>query len=58
MAFAFERLWLTIGGARGIGAATVEFFIRHGALVEFADLNDANGFALQRQLEGYISIYQ
>jgi len=38
------------GGARGIGAATVQFFHSHGAIIEFADLNDTLGEALQKKL--------
>ena len=45
-----------IGGARGIGAATVKFFHSHGAIVEFADLNDTNGHNLQTQLKEYTSL--
>lgn len=46
---------LSLGGARGIGAATVKFFHSHGATVEFADLNDTNGHNLQTQLKEYLS---
>jgi NAD(P)-dependent dehydrogenase (short-subunit alcohol dehydrogenase family) len=42
-----------IGGARGIGKATVEFFHEHGAILEFADLNDQNGKTLETQLKEY-----
>ena len=46
---------LSIGGARGIGAATVKFLHSHEAIVEFADLNDTNGHSLQTQLKEYLS---
>ena len=39
-----------IGGARGIGAATVELFHSHGAIVEFADINDTLGRELEKKL--------
>jgi NAD(P)-dependent dehydrogenase (short-subunit alcohol dehydrogenase family) len=42
---------LKVGGARGIGAATVQLFHSKGAIVEFADLNDTNGQQLQSQLK-------
>jgi NAD(P)-dependent dehydrogenase (short-subunit alcohol dehydrogenase family) len=43
-----------VGGARGIGAATVQFFHSHGATVEFADLNDSNGKQLESQLGKHV----
>jgi NAD(P)-dependent dehydrogenase (short-subunit alcohol dehydrogenase family) len=45
---------LNQGGARGIGAATVQLFHSKGAIVEFADLNDTNGQQLQFQLKEYL----
>jgi NAD(P)-dependent dehydrogenase (short-subunit alcohol dehydrogenase family) len=47
--FAFKGV--NAGGARGIGMATVEFFHEHGAILEFADVNDQNGKALESQLK-------
>ena len=38
------------GGASGMGRATVELFLREGARVLVADLNEANGLALLERL--------
>jgi NAD(P)-dependent dehydrogenase (short-subunit alcohol dehydrogenase family) len=45
-----------LGGARGIGASTVEFLFSYGAIVEFADLNDDLGRNLQIKLGEYIPL--
>jgi hypothetical protein len=45
-----------LGGARGIGAATVGLFHSYGAIVEFADLNDDLGRNLQIKLGEYIPL--
>ncbi|XP_028768949.1 short-chain dehydrogenase reductase 2a-like [Neltuma alba] len=38
------------GGARGIGEATVRLFVKHGAKVVIADIEDAHGTALAASL--------
>jgi len=40
------------GGARGIGRATVEKFVAEGALVAFADLDEAEGRAIESLFRG------
>jgi NAD(P)-dependent dehydrogenase (short-subunit alcohol dehydrogenase family) len=39
-----------IGGASGIGRATVELFHRHGAYVVFGDVNDDEGIQFEKTL--------
>lgn len=41
---------LMIGGASGIGRATVELFHRHGAYVVFGDVNDDEGIQFEKTL--------
>ena len=42
-----------VGGANGIGRATVELFHRHGAYVVFGDVNDDEGIEFEEQLGTY-----
>jgi NAD(P)-dependent dehydrogenase (short-subunit alcohol dehydrogenase family) len=41
---------VNIGGANGIGKATVELFHRHGAYVVFGDVNDDEGIQFEKDL--------
>ncbi|PIA59606.1 hypothetical protein AQUCO_00400471v1 [Aquilegia coerulea] len=41
-----EKVAIVTGGAGGIGEATVRLFVRHGAKVVIADVDDAIGLAL------------
>jgi len=45
-----------VGGANGIGRATVELFHRHGAYVVFGDVNDDEGIQFEKTL-GTSGIY-
>ncbi|KAF5176621.1 Short-chain dehydrogenase reductase 2a [Thalictrum thalictroides] len=45
-----EKVAIVTGGAGGIGEATVRLFVRHGAMVVIADVNDAIGLALANAL--------
>ena len=42
-----------VGGANGIGRATVELFHRHGAYVVFGDVNDDQGIQFEKLLGTY-----
>ena len=46
------NVFLVAGGASGLGAATVQMLVQHGAKVVIADLNRAAGEALARVLPG------
>lgn len=46
------KVAIVTGGSSGIGRATVETFVAEGAKVVIADVNDAAGEALARQLGG------
>lgn len=43
-----------IGGASGIGRATVELFHRNGAYVVFGDVNDEEGIEFEKTLGTYV----
>ncbi len=45
-----DKVTIITGGAQGIGAACAERFAREGALVVLADVDDARGNALSKQL--------
>jgi NAD(P)-dependent dehydrogenase (short-subunit alcohol dehydrogenase family) len=45
-----DKVTVITGGAQGIGAACAERFAREGALVVLADVDDARGNALAKQL--------
>ncbi|KAJ9545022.1 hypothetical protein OSB04_024729 [Centaurea solstitialis] len=47
------KIAIVTGGAGGIGAATARLFIRNGAKVVIADINDENGLALASSLSPY-----
>jgi NAD(P)-dependent dehydrogenase (short-subunit alcohol dehydrogenase family) len=44
---------LILGGAGGIGKATVELFHRNGAYVVFSDVNDDEGIQFEKDLGTY-----
>ncbi|KAK7276084.1 hypothetical protein RIF29_17216 [Crotalaria pallida] len=44
------QIAIITGGARGIGEATVKLFVKHGAKVVIADIEDATGIALATSL--------
>lgn len=44
------KIAIVTGGAGGIGAATVRLFVKHGAKVVIADINDEIGLALASSL--------
>lgn len=44
------KVAIVTGGSRGIGEATVRLFVRHGAKVVIADIEDAIGIALAESL--------
>ena len=46
---------INVGGANGIGRATVELFHKNGAYVVFGDVNDDEGIAFEKQLGTYES---
>jgi len=46
---------MTIGGASGIGRATVELFHQNGAYVVFSDVNDEDGIQFEKDLGTYYS---
>lgn len=47
-----DRRVIITGGATGIGAGLVEAFVSQGARIAFVDVQDAEGEALVRRLEG------
>lgn len=51
-----NKVALITGGAKGIGAASVERFLEEGAKVVFADIDEEAGRERARQLEGEGSI--
>ena len=51
------KVAIVTGGAGGIGRATVELFVREGARVVIADINDEQGESLAREL-GDAALYQ
>lgn len=57
--FTFHRLEgkvaVVTGGARGIGEAIVRLFVRHGARVVIADIDDSAGEALSASLGPHVS---
>lgn len=46
-----KKVAVVTGGASGIGLATVEAFVKKGAKVVIADLNDTNGKAVEAELK-------
>jgi len=52
-----NKVALITGGARGMGAATVELFAREGATVIIADLADSGGKALADKLGGSVAFH-
>jgi hypothetical protein len=51
------HIQVDIGGANGIGKATVELFHRHGAYVVFGDVNDEEGIQFEKDLGTYVLAY-
>ena len=51
------KVAIVTGGARGIGEAIVRAFVRHGARVVIADIDDAVGEALAAALGGACCTY-
>ncbi|VAH41828.1 unnamed protein product [Triticum turgidum subsp. durum] len=51
------KVAIVTGGARGIGEAIVRAFVRHGARVVVADIDDAAGEALEAALGGACCSY-
>ncbi|KAF6999205.1 hypothetical protein CFC21_015268 [Triticum aestivum] len=51
------KVAIVTGGARGIGEAIVRAFVRHGARVVIADIDDAAGEALAAALGGALCSY-
>ncbi|KAI3677700.1 hypothetical protein L6452_36966 [Arctium lappa] len=47
------KIAIVTGGAGGIGAATARLFVRHGAKVVIADINDEIGLALANSLSPF-----
>ena len=47
-----DRNVLITGGASGFGKSFVHMFADHGANIVFADLNEANGAQLEKELSG------
>lgn len=52
-----DKVAIITGGARGLGESTARVFIRHGAKVVIADIQDSLGLALCEEfgLEGTVS---
>ncbi|GAV58656.1 adh_short domain-containing protein [Cephalotus follicularis] len=49
------KVAIITGGARGIGEATVRLFVKHGAKVVIADVDDATGIILANSLSPFAS---
>ncbi|KAD6120315.1 hypothetical protein R6Q59_026349 [Mikania micrantha] len=49
------KIAIVTGGAGGIGAATVRLFVKHGAKVVIADINDDNGLAIASSLSPHVT---
>ncbi|KAJ0699521.1 putative xanthoxin dehydrogenase [Helianthus annuus] len=49
------KIAIVTGAAGGIGAATVRLFVKHGAKVVMADINDENGLALASSLSPLVT---
>ncbi|KAL8224735.1 hypothetical protein R6Q57_017292 [Mikania cordata] len=49
------KIAIVTGGAGGIGAATVRLFVKHGAQVVIADINDDNGLAIASSLSPHVT---
>ncbi|KAI3805796.1 hypothetical protein L1987_21682 [Smallanthus sonchifolius] len=49
------KIAIVTGGAGGIGAATVRLFVKHGAKVVVADINDENGLAIASSLSPLVT---
>ncbi|KAI3759920.1 hypothetical protein L1987_50306 [Smallanthus sonchifolius] len=49
------KIAIVTGGAGGIGAATVRLFVKHGAKVVVADINDENGLTIASSLSPLVT---
>ncbi|XP_024982263.1 short-chain dehydrogenase reductase 2a [Cynara cardunculus var. scolymus] len=49
------KIAIVTGGAGGIGAATATLFVRHGAKVVIADINDEIGLAVASSLSPFVT---
>ncbi|MBP2298811.1 3-hydroxyacyl-CoA dehydrogenase [Azospirillum picis] len=47
-----QRVFIITGGGSGLGAAVARHFVKHGARVILADINEAGGIALAAELGG------
>ncbi|KAK9064112.1 hypothetical protein SSX86_017984 [Deinandra increscens subsp. villosa] len=49
------KIAIVTGGAGGIGAATVRLFVKHGAKVVIADINDESGLTITSSLSPFVT---